>query len=446
MTTQIRLIKISLICLILLAFLSTFHFQQLFNDGAQWAFEIFNFQSWLRPWGYFRYATMLFQIPAVLSAKLSNSSSLTTWLFCVGYGVMPFLGMGWLIRVAVKKGHAYLAPVLLSVILLAMMPNWGFAVSLVHESILYGSILYCYILLTEKPRPVVIFLLSLLLLFNYEAGLVFYVLGLYLLWREKKQQRGLVIILSLAFCTQLLILFFIHFPKNSHVHFRSSFLETSQDPSFNLKLILALIPLYCSLFGSKWLRRISLVTTMFLAFFAVTRMVTNSESLLWADAYVDRIWSIPLAFILLLFGYEYGKKNQRKYPKTLGLMVLFLCAPMMIYQSRLVQSWWALDQRFSSFIKDHPGCVVLNDENWNAIQTESYVPTWSLPQLSVLMGRESKVKTILFTEIKEPDGTILKNDFCGPIPNGFEVKDQHTTYFISAMGHFDFSAIKGKKK
>ena len=51
MTSQIRLIKIALTCLILLAFLSTFHFQQLFNDGAQWAFEIFNFQRWLRPYG-----------------------------------------------------------------------------------------------------------------------------------------------------------------------------------------------------------------------------------------------------------------------------------------------------------------------------------------------------------------------------------------------------------
>ncbi len=414
---------------------STFNFAQLFNDGAFWAFNILNNRSWHIEYQYLRYSTLILQTPAVLASKFSDNAHLTTWLFCLGYMIYPFIALTMTYFLFLRKKPDFLF-VLFGIVMTCITPNWGFSVSIVNESIAIAFLLTAYALSAETPRTIVFLLIGALLLFSYEMGVIFYFSTLYILYREKKLNLKFTIVFLVLTGMQILNGALRILPANGEKHFVTSIQWGLISPFLYINLaFLGLLLLKKRAWKNS--DKFYLAATTIFTFTNLYFLFQKPDSFFWGDSYHNRVWAIPMSGLLLMTGYEIFFQSSEKI-KMIFIKVGLIISLVPLYQQfRLAKSNAHLNDRLETLIKTHSGCYVLNRSDWQALEADSFISTWSVPFLSSLHNRNINVKTLLFTEIFD-QGAIVSNQFCQVNNDRFYIRDQYAQYEIYTKGHVKF--------
>ena len=431
--TKSAVTKYSLYLLLFLTFsyglVSAFHFKQLFNDGAYWAFDIANESTWHIERQYFRFSTLLLQTPAVLAAKFTQSLSTVPLLFSLGYFLYPFLILGTLIYCFRKNAKFDFFYIILLTFFLAIIPNWAFSVSVVNESIVMGWCLSSYIICAEKPRTWIVAIFAAMLLFSYEIGIAFYGLAFYLLWREKKLKSKHLLIFTILGLLQVYNVIVYILPFDNHKFFSNSLPNALRTPLFLLAFTSILI-FIINLFNNAKIKFILFLLAFSIASFASYKILSlSSENLAW-QSYDNRTWAIPVAGTLLLLGYETLRKHMFSLPWHFLLVLFVLSIPSLIVEFKINQSQISFDQSLMKEVELNSGCKTLTPDEWNSLLQGHAVATWSFPHLSLLYNNQLNIQTILFTVIYDGQGTIIPNDSCHLQEGSVLVKDQYRSYKI----------------
>lgn len=434
--------------LITICFLSglwaSLHYKQLFNDGAYWALNILNSGEWHLEVDYFRYVTLLIQAPAVLATNISKSVWLTPTLFCMSYFLYPFIVLAGLYQFTKNHPRKDFLHLFILTLFIAIIPNWAFGVSIVNESIVASWILISYIVFSDKPKPLWIFIFSLLIFFNYESGIMLMGLAGYISYREKKLTRFQVATFATLIVLQFLNVYFRILPRGSHKHFKTSLEPAIEGPFFKYAVasILLLVLITIAKKFPKWM--VLVIASNFAV--ALTYKVWDlGLHQLWGQSYFDRTWAIPAAGLILFIGYELFRRNDYVLDGMFKIAFAFLMIPALFLELRLNESQVRVNKYLKRVVNYSKGCIVIPQEKQNLYTLDVYIATWSFPHLSILLNNSRKVDTILFFENYDHDRTRVPNDFCTLDHNEFiTMRDQHSYYLIPTKENLDFSAIYGK--
>jgi hypothetical protein len=437
----IRLLGLQVICIFCLSLFSTFYFRQLYNDGANWAFLGLNQGSYHIDMPYWRFTTITNQIFFLLSMWAKASLPTSVWLFCLGYMIYPFIGIGlctFFFRHSPNKKYL-LIPVI--VFFMCIVPSWTFSVSVVNEAVILGLINICYILSREKPKTWIILILGVLLNFSYEMGALFYPTMVYLLWREKKLNKVLLTGFILMTALQAYNLLIRLIPINAHSHVGHSFVESLNGIYFYLPLLLLFLLFD---FGhKKWVRSLALTLIATFVYLILTYLYTQPSHYFWEYSYMNRVWTIPFSCLLCLLAYEFFKtRTQEPSQLVLAALALFFL-PAIYLEWRVVNDSVRIAAQFKSVIANNQGCVVWNREEWIKFEKDSSIPVWVAPHMSLLFSQSFKPKTILFTDVHDrtDDMKIIPNNFCELHEGEIHIINDVATTAMQTNGRFDFSSI-----
>ena len=424
------------------AFGSTFYFKQLYNDGAFWAYRVLSSGLWHTDQPYQRYTTKILQTPSVLAVNLGGGVYLATWLFCLGYMIYPFLMLGGFSLSKSGPRKWGVITLFTIVFLLAIVPNWTFSVSVANEAIVFSWPLIFYVVICEKPKVFWLLLLSLPNRFSYEAGFLFYIVALYLLYRERKLNLASLVILSGSFLSLIYHLKFRLVDTNSHVHFFPSLRECLYSPYAYLTIVF--LGIFIEFFKSKYLRLVCYAILAMAFLFLIYVIGQHTKSQFWSYSYFNRVWSIPAAASLIVVGYEYLKRKNWTFSKS--ALVLFIIVGLfeLYFEGMIFHSQKEIATNISGLVKKNDGCVVLSADDWNKFQSDTYIPVWSFSMVSILYGGEYHPRTIIFPEVRV-DGRIVENNFCEIVDDHFHVKDQFSHIYFPAKGNFDYSRTLNAK-
>ena len=435
---------INTLFLFILGLVSTFFYKQLYNDGALWAFNILNNGFWHVENNYHRYSTLLLQAPAVISSQFPEQSAFTTWLFCFGYFVYPFISLILCWKLIQKTGREEIISLLYLTLFMVIVPNWAFAVSIVNESIVLFWFLFCYIITRKQPHPAILTLFAVPLLFSYESGAIFFALAIFLLYREKKLTISHFLILTTFILLQAYNLFTNIIPENAHKHFKTSLPYAIQSP-----FLLFLIPFFLiatmQMLRKKNLTQISIPISILFSVIVVYLISVTNIGLLWGQAYFDRTWAVPVSFIIFLIGYEIMRSLNFKINITMSIFILSVSFSSLYLEFALDKNQIHLTERLQKMLHDNPGCKILNEEEWQNFLKGSYVAVWSFPHMSLLHNKSINPQSMLFTTIKNNEGKYIPNTHCTRnIYGDIEIRDQHGHYIISTSRNINFKDIYAK--
>jgi hypothetical protein len=435
-----RLPYLVLIICFLLGLSATFHYKQLFNDGAYWAFNIVNNGRWHIEFPYLRFATLLLQTPSVIAASFTSSLKLPTLLFCLGYFLFPFLaflGLWWKYREHQRSDFLYI-PIL--IFFLSIVPNWLFGVSIVNESIVSSWLLISYIIFTDRPRLKWITLFSLLIFFAYETGVIFLAIATYISVREKKFRSSHLLIYSTLGLIQVLNVLYRILPQNSHKHFSTSLPHGLSGEMFTLAKYAIGLLLFFSFFPRliKWLLPLLAAS---LSGWVIFQIGEKNLHYLFAQTYFDRTWAIPVAACLLLICYENWRRLNFRLHSFHLLTITLLVLPALYLEVRIDRTQVMLHNHLTSEIQNHPGCYVVPQEKFDQFTRGIFIPTWSFPHLTALMNETRNIKSVFFFKIFNEDVEI-PNNFCQLENDRFIIiKDQWARYAIDTWQRLNFTSV-----
>lgn len=362
------LLKILFFVFFFLAFVSTLFFKQLHFDGAYWALDVLNNQSWHWEKQYYRLSTLVLQTPAVLISKTIRNPFAITWAFCLGYALYPFLTLVFLYKLNKEKIGVLVA--FFFSFLICIIPSWGFAVSVTSESICLSWVLFFSILVFDKYK-ILFILSSVALLFSYEAGFIFYPLAAFLLYREGKLNVS-----SLLFLGALTILQFIHlkyfiFPNNDHVHFKNSFLISFRNPYFYSGFLSIIFFGAASFIKDKKIIKYFLIVAISFFLLIFIYGIYMNQFYLRGISYENRIWAIPLSFICVLVFYETLKKQNYNLNFLQVMIILLAGISTMSLEAHAVIGQIRFGKEMDHFIEVRSGCYVLTSGELELLKGES---------------------------------------------------------------------------
>jgi hypothetical protein len=437
-----RVNKFLLFVFFIIGLISTFIFKQLYNHGSSWAYRIFDHQTWAMDANYIRYSSYLLQTPAVISAKFGGSVNLTNWLFCFGYFIYPFIalsGLAFYLRKKDKKDMIY------SFILsfaLTIVSAWAFPNSISTESIVIMWILFAYIVSEEKPGLLVLGILSIAMLVSYEVGGLFFGFAAYLLWREKKLNKAnfsLLIIITLAQAYNLL---FRLIPTNGHEHFIVTLDSLFESPFLILIVFMLLIGVILSS-SDKKMREVAIPFATLVSLITIYFIFKMSGNDLWRQSYRNRIWNIPACILILMACYEYMKHKYFQLD-ALDLKVLaILLLPAIFFEMRITNDAHIMISKIRHEVMKQRGCSIVSVARGNELANGSTMPSWELPFLSVLLGGQRDVQSVLFMDFE--GNTRGAESFCILSEDKTHIYyyDEWAKLGISTSGHFNFSNFPG---
>lgn len=443
-----KTIKVFFFIYLLTFFLSgligALHFKQLYNDGAYWALNIVNNSFWHVEGDYFRYITLILQLPAVLSTKIPLALPVTVSLFCLGYFLYPFITLISLSYVHKNETKAsYLTLCLLSFIL-CIVPNWAFGVSIVNESIVVAWILLSYVVIKDNPKVSVIGILSVFLFFSYETAIIFLWLAAYFLYRERKLKIQHISIFLILTLFQFYNVYKNIIPKDAHKHFKTSFPYMFESPLFYLAVGTSILLMVMTILKKKIVDYGVLAIGITLTIFILFHLEKYLPGDYWGFSYFNRVWAIPSSALLLFCGYEFlRRQNFHLRPLHYALMVI-LTIPGFFFEMNLNRQQSQLHERVQQMIKEKPGCHILSKEEWDKILNGSFVTTWSFAHHSILTNESYKISSILNPIIYDLEGQEIKNHQCSPLNNQIRIKDPYSTYIIPINKRLDFRQVFSK--
>lgn len=436
-------IEVSIYVVVLILFficlIASFNYKQLQWHGSAWAFEIAKGGQWILDLPFSRFSSMIPQTPAVLGSRLGTSVQFNYWLFCLGYFIYPFLSLGGIYYYLRKHNKTELIFPLILTMFLTIVPTWSFSSSIAPEAIVIYWFIYCYVLTEEAPKVRTLTYLNILLLFSYETGLIFYLLTVYLLWREKKLTKQ-HLILSVTFITlQLLNLFFVIIPANGH-----KFYKYAKPTDFaNIFIYSTVVYILTGLMVSARKKLIQVSGILLcLAFvgYGLFELYEMPVKFVWMQSHMNRIWVIPAAFMILCAFYEYWRKSDYKIPAFQLLLILVLAFPGTLLEAKLGVDNARFAKLIEGEIRKYDACHIYSIQEIKEL-TDFPVSTWDLPYLSLVYNRSSKIKTLLFKDF-ENQTWVGEKVICRVNRRFIFFTDEHTRYFIVFGRNYDFSAFK----
>jgi hypothetical protein len=386
-----------------------------------------------------RYFTLVLQTPAVLAMRLLSSVPLSVTLFCLGYFIYPFIVLGIIWPSFKKSQKEVFFYFLVLTLFISIIPNWTFGVSIVNESVALGWLLISYVLLCNSPKPIALWILSLLLFFTYESAVGFFFLAIYVLFREKKLRLSYIIPFTLLTAIQVYNFIFNLIPYNAHQHFKTSLPMALSGKFFQFALAVA------ALMALAWTRKVPTIALLILAGLMSGYMLyyveISSLNHLLGMSYFDRVWAVPSSLGLLFLGYELCKRYNYSLPPVQILSFLILFLPALFLEAKINFGQILFHSRLKEVLAASPGCNVFSQNQWNEFLRGTYVATWSFPHMSILYNESLTPKSIIFTENVDHSQKIVPNDFCTLKNNKILMSDQYATYIINTGRNIDFNKI-----
>lgn len=433
-----RFLIFLLLIFIIISLISSLFYIQLYGDGGYWAFDILNNGFWHVEHQFFRYSTLVIQTPAVLFSNIFHNSLLTISVFCISYGMFPILTLLFLYKRLREKNIFY---VYLMIFFTCIIPSWVFAVSVSNESICIFMLLTYYLGL-ERKRIVPILLLCIILLFSYESGFLFFILLAIIELFKTKKSYVLISFLSLCFIILLSFLFFKIVPSNAHVHFNESIINAFRNPYFYYGVISIFTIAGTFVLSKRKMSSFIYIFFSLLSLYMVFYVYKSGTNILLGNTYDNRIWGIPLACLVYIVGYYLFiiKKYVVNYRQF--FILILIVTSYLAFQTKLTFKHVQFYNRMRTLVTEHPGCYVLSEEQMKWLQSDYFVPTWSLGFISLIYNKSMK-PTAMFTSLQYDHGhNIIPNNFCELKNDHFEVIDNWATYRIPTNGYINLDIFK----
>ena len=433
-----RLNEVIVFLVFVIGFISTFYYKQLIRDGAPWAFRLFHFKTWVLDEPFIRYSSTIVQTPAVIFAKLGATPEVVNWFYCFGYFFYPFLAL-YILRLYLKNRNkeSFILPLYLS-FSLTIIPSWAFANSISTEAIVIFWFLYAYIIVEKKPRFILLALLGVLLLLSYESAAVFYGLSFWILWREKKLNiKSSILLFSLTIIQALNLLLKV-MPRDGHKYF-----ETSISYSFKTPFWILIIYVFSAIFllqlNNRKIRWGTIILGCFLSGWTIYEVFQLGTQKLWISSYNNRVWNIPVSFLILWFFYEAFRLKKLKDVVGMQLLTVICLLPGLYHETILGMASYRITHRVEKMIDRYQGCVVLSLEEQAKLRQTSFLPAWDFPYLSIVMQKDKKLTTVIVNDYEASNGKILCR--VSEDKRFLEYSGKHTLHQIPLKGTYDFSKI-----
>mgnify|MGYP006188464339 FL=1 len=437
-----RLNDLIVLLVFITGFFSTFWYKQLFRDGAPWAFRLFNLKDWVLDYPFIRYSSTIVQTPAVIFAKLGASPQIVNWLYCLGYFIYPFIALVFLRFYLRKRGKSALILPLYISFFLTIIPTWAFANSISSEAIVIFWFLYAYMIAEEKPKLMVMLLLGTLLLLSYESSAIFYGLACWILWRESKLNfRNFSLFVFLTILQAFNLLFKV-MPERGHKFFESS-IERSLHSPFWIMIIFLIPACFLLLRKNRKIQGGIILLGTFLSGWTILFLVQKDPGVLWGVSYDNRVWSIPVTFVILWCFYEALRIRKFQAGIQYWLLTLICLLPGLYHEIKLSIDTYKVMGRINKAIDRNHGCVVLSLSEQQELRGNSYLPTWDLPYLSIVLQKDKKITTVMVNDYISDGPKVL----CSITSDGrrLEYSDKYTVHGMRLKGNYDFSALFTRK-
>ena len=425
-------------------FTTVFTFKNLFADGAYWLFDIINLKHFHFEYPHIRLTTLLLQAPSVLLSKYSEDVSLIIWIFCFTYFIYPFLFFG-LGKISILKNHTSdLLYWFIGIFIICIIPNWSFAVGIVNESIIISMILFSYIVFKKSPNSLMLCLLSVLIFFGYELGIIFYLTSLYFLYRENKLNLKTATPFIIAFCLHLSVLFLKVLPEDGHVNY----LQSIENGIKSWRLISALVFILAIILSDLKNRFLKLIPFVLIFLLYITYFYklpwTSYINLSWSP-FLDRIWAIPVSAIIQIVIYEIYRKNNYTIKNISLLTILLFLIPNIVSECIFNYQQINYSKNLDNFLENKIGCYVLTEEDIAKLRNSSFSPfdtDWDFPHLSVLQQKSITPNAILFLKTGNSLGSSLENEYCKMHErNSLTVLLNNSKILINMNKNFNFDKI-----
>ena len=379
--------------------------EALFLDGTRWLSDIIYTQHFVVDYPHFRLATLLFQLPSVLTAKIFPTSlELIRKMFSLSYCFMPFTFMlaTFLYLRRLKKeeyfvifGLAYFAfvfPATFFPVNVAMEGVMAFFILIIAEAFDHNTLRKTAIRLCG----------GIFLLWSYEAAIGLFIL-LFIICAIKHPQK----FMSLGICTYILFIL-IKLAINIYVMNKYTFFNIM--PGEVLKesfvfgrfritfLSIIIFTLFPISFLTRKRREYIILGCLLLFTMQIYLLFKNEEGgrYFFNSAFLFRHLVTPFAGVFIFLSIYLFALKDKKYFDIFCPYALIFCPYALFASSYAARDWHHSISAFKQVISQKKGCFPIpptHDAQANAINDNYF-----FAQMSLLFPTKGRIKALAMPE------------------------------------------------
>lgn len=378
-----------------------------FEEGILVFYQIINNKGFSFNELNYRWVILPMQLPLLISQYLSWVPYYSyAKIFSFSHVMHPIISLGFCFYLLQKRKRLDLFPFAVIGFCLGTMSLMAYSAVIVPETLsLYWPLFFLILLRTgSNSESLFIIVLSLFLMVSYEASLLFFILNILILTKNKKRNESKIyyLIILINILGAIFMAWRIKFaPKSSIDLWLSSFNWGDEliDDGYRFFGILSVIFLLYSLYTSNKRVLLSLNFILFLSYLFWFYYFGISEKV-FSYIWQDRSTTIPLtSFICLMIFYYYKNSKINDLGKSLWVASCLFSIIALHQDLWLTKNWSDKYSKLQKLRDSLVGCNVISDKLMTQLYKDKRnFSNFAISYLSMGIEKSKKPNSFIFVE------------------------------------------------